>query len=89
MKTFNDLKFKPHPHVEGVISRIQFDNGYGASVVKTSYSYGGNEGLYELAVVDTKGDITYSTPVADDVVGYLTEQEVTDLLKEIQQLPNA
>jgi len=89
MKTFNDLKFKPHPHVDGVISRIVFDNGFGASVVKTDFSYGGKDGLYELAVIDTKGDITYSTHITDDVVGYLTEQEVTDLLKEIQQLPNA
>jgi len=89
MKTFNDLKFKPHPHVEGVISRITFDNGFGASVVKHDFSYGGKDGLYELAVIDKKGDLTYSTPITDDVVGYLNEDEVTGLLEQIQQLPNA
>jgi hypothetical protein len=89
MKTFNDLKFKPHPHVDGVISRIQFDNGYGASVVKHDFSYGGKDGLYELAVIDTKGDLTYSTPVTSDVEGYLSEDDVTKLLEQIQQLPNA
>jgi hypothetical protein len=89
MKTFNDLKFKPHPHVDGVISRIQFDNGYGASVVKHDFSYGGKDGLYELAVIDTKGDLTYSTPVTNDVEGYLSEDDVTKLLEQIQQLPNA
>ncbi len=89
MKTFNDLKFKPHPHVDGVISRITFDNGFGASVVKHDFSYGGKDGLYELAVIDKKGDLTYSTPITDDVVGYLNEDEVTGLLEQIQQLPNA
>ena len=84
MKTFNDLKFKPHPHVEGVISRITFDNGFGASVVKHDFSYGGKDGLYELAVIDKKGDLTYSTPITDDVVGYLNEDEVTGLLEQTQ-----
>ena len=86
MKTFNDLDFKPHPHVDGVISRIIFENGYGASVVKHDFSYGGKDGLYELAVLDTKGEITYSTHITDDVIGYLTTQEVTDLLEQIQKL---
>ena len=86
MKTFNDLDFKPHPHVDGVVSRITFENGYGASVVKHDFSYGGKDGLYELAVLDTKGDITYSTHITDDVIGYLTTQEVTDLLEQIQKL---
>ena len=34
MKTFSDLEFKTHPMGSGIISRIKFDNGYGASVVK-------------------------------------------------------
>jgi len=86
MKTFNDLDFKPHPHVDGVVSRITFENGYGASVVKHDFSYGGKDGLYELAVLDTKGEITYSTHITNDVVGYLNESEVTDLLEQIQKL---
>lgn len=50
MKTFNDLELKTHPMGSGIISRIKFDNGYGASVVKGPHTYGGDQGLYELAV---------------------------------------
>jgi hypothetical protein len=86
MKTFKDLKFKKHPHINGVISRITFDNGYGASVVKHQYSYGGDKGLYELAVLDKNGDLCYSTPITNDVIGYLREQDVTEVMEKIQQL---
>jgi hypothetical protein len=87
MKTFNDLEFKPHAAgMGGIMSRITFENGYGASVVQTFFSYGGDEGLYELAVLDRNGQLTYSTPVTDDVEGRLTEDDVTKLLEQIQNL---
>jgi hypothetical protein len=87
MKTFNDLKFNEHPtHPNGVQARITFENGYGASIVKTPYSYGGNKGLYELAIFGKDGHITYDTPITNDVMGYLKEDEVTDILKQIQLL---
>ena len=70
----------------GVKSRIVFENGFGASVVKHNYSYGGKEGLYELAVL-FEDEIHYDNPIAaGDVRGYLTEEEVTDLLTQIQKL---
>lgn len=87
MKTFNDLEFKPHSTgLGGVMSRITFDNGFGASVIKTPYSYGGDDGLYELAVLDSDGKLTYSTPITEDVMGHLTSEDVTEILKQIQQL---
>jgi len=86
MKQFNDLQFKKHPQKDGVVSRIIFDNGYGASVVKHEFSYGGKDGLYELAVLDKDGQITYDTPITNDVIGYLREIDVTDVMEKIQQL---
>jgi hypothetical protein len=87
MKTFKDLEFVEHPaHIGGVQSRITFDNGYGASVVKTPYSYGGDKGLYELAVLGTDGHLTYDTPITNDVIGYLRDIDVTDVMEKIQQL---
>jgi hypothetical protein len=39
-------------------------------------------------VLDGNGDLTYETPVTSDVEGYLTEDDVTKLLEQIQSLPN-
>ena len=88
MKTFNDLDFNPMEMGLGTIARINFDNGYGASVVKSMYSYGGNQELYELAIIKNN-DICYDTPITDDVIGYLTENDVTKYLSQIQELKNA
>jgi len=89
MKTFKDLEFVEHPsHIGGVQARITFDNGYGASVVKTPYSYGGKDGLYELAVLGIDGHLTYDTPVTSDVIGYLRDIDVTEVMEKIQQLQN-
>jgi FAD synthase len=87
MKTFKDLEFVPHSTgMGGVMSRIQFENGYGASVVCTPHTYGGDKGLYELAVLDSEGNLTYATSVTDDVIGYLRPEDVTDVMEKIQQL---
>ena len=86
MKTFKDLEFKQHPAMDGIISRITFENGYGASVVRHEYSYGGKDGLYELAVLNSDGELCYDTPVTNDVIGYLRDIDVTDVLAKIQQL---
>jgi hypothetical protein len=83
--TFNDLTFVPSTYADGVHAMVTFDNGYGASIVKTDRSYGGKEGLYELAVL-FDGLISYDTPITNDVIGFLTEDEVTELLQKIEAL---
>jgi hypothetical protein len=85
MKTFKDLEFKPHSFNDGVISQLYFENGWGVSVVKHDFSYGGKNGLYELAVL-FDNEIHYDNPVAQgDVVGYLREEDVTDAMLVIQK----
>ena len=87
IKIFEDLEFKAHSAgIGGVQAIIAFDNGYGASVVKTPHTYGGDRGLYELAVLDSNGSLTYATPITDDVIGYLRPEDVSDVLTKIQQL---
>ena len=76
---------KEHPSLGGTIKIYKFSNGYGASVVNNSHSYGGEEGLWELAVL--KGDaINYDTPITDDVLGWLSDQDVENTLDQIQAL---
>jgi len=88
-KQFKDLEFEnTDSFMNGKQARITFDNGYGASVVCHSFSYGGKNGLYELAVLGKDGDLTYDTPVTNDVLGYLTPDEVTENMLFIQALPN-
>jgi hypothetical protein len=83
-KTFEDIDFQPN--WAGIAGKIMFENGYGASVIRTEHSYGGSRGLYELAVLDNDGKLTYDTPITDNVLGYLKPKEVTDYLIQIQDL---
>lgn len=86
MKTFDDLEFKEHPNkMGGVIARIEFNNGYGASVAQTPLSYGGDQGFYELAVIKDS-TIVYDSPVTNDIEGYLAPEDVTRLMEQIQKL---
>jgi len=87
MKTFKDIIFKSNPMGEefGIVSRTEFDNGYEVSVVKSKYTYGGDIGLYELAIFKD-GEICYDTPITNDVIGYLRPVDVTDVMEKIQKL---
>tara|TARA_B100001093_G_scaffold99354_1_gene91424 strand:- start:1052 stop:1306 length:255 start_codon:yes stop_codon:yes gene_type:complete len=77
---------KKYEILNGVGYEYQFDNGYGASVVKHDSSYGGKQGLYEIAVLDSGGDLCYSTPITEDVIGYADENKVLDTLQRIKLL---
>lgn len=73
----------------GVQHLFKFDNGYGASVIRHDFSYGGEDGLWELAVLEFEGEewnLCYDTEVTDDVLGYLTDAEVEYNLDEIEKL---
>jgi hypothetical protein len=71
---------------------IKFPNGYGASIVRNEYSYGGRHGQFELAVIlwnDTDFDLDYNTPITDDVIGRLDNSEIPVILYEIMALQTA
>ena len=74
----------------GVQHVYKFPNKFGASVIKTDYSYGGTKGLWELAVldisIDNSGEITYHTPITQDVIGHLAWKNVESILQEIKEL---
>lgn len=76
----------------GIQYIFKFPNGHGASVIKTHHSYGRVDDLWELAVLefeegnDEHWDINYDTDITDDVIGYLTDEDVRDYLKQIEEL---
>ena len=84
--TFDQLEFEPTRYTkDGVKARASFPNGYGASVIRSTTSCGGDQALYELAVLQD-GQLCYTTPITDNVVGWLTPDDVTRLLGEIEAL---
>lgn len=86
MKTFDDLKFYPHHYsIDGQQAVLYFGNGYGCSVLIGKDFYSNGIDTYELGVL-RDGLLCYDTPITDDVLGYLTKEEVTIVMKKIQQL---
>lgn len=55
------------------------------SVIRSSMTYGGDEGLFELAMLrDDK--CCYDTPITDDVRGWLEVEDVLDILEDVQRI---
>jgi hypothetical protein len=84
--------YDARPLESGAVQKLyKFANNYGASVVKGEHTYGGDEGLWELAVIvfDTNGgfSLCYTTPITSDVEGHLTDDKVEELLAKIEALP--
>ena len=74
----------------GIGLTVDFDNGYGASIVCHDMSYGGplvegESNLYELAVLHND-ELCYDTPITDDVLGWQTIEEINEILKKIKEL---
>lgn len=61
---------------------FQFDNGYGASVVKRNELHD----AYEVAVLNRTGEVIFDTPVTDDVERCNSESEVEIILNKIKSL---
>ena len=86
MKDFNDLVFNVHPVFAGGYHAVMdFDNGYGVSVVNGQGSYTNGPDQYEVAILKD-GALCYDTPITDDVIGYNTQDDVTIIMKTCQQL---
>lgn len=94
MKSFKDLEFE-YPIIYKNVrdsnkkqAKIFFRNGYGVSVLIGDLCYSNGINSYELAIINTSGGIVYDTHITNDVLGYLTEKEVTENMIKVQKLPN-
>ena len=92
-----DIMGAPSKHVPAHVRDLnggkqwvfRFPNGYGASIVTSPGAYGG----LELGVLEFDGpsaldyDLTYDTPVTNDVLGYLEPAALESILDAIAALP--
>jgi hypothetical protein len=77
------LTRRTHPLYTQAQYIFKFPSGWGASVIQGRFTNGGNEGLWELAVLH-QDRIHYDTPIArGDVVGYLTDDGVSAILETL------
>ena len=77
LKTFEDLRFKPHRMGEGVHAFLKFDNGQFVSVVGGARGlYGDGVKTFELGYDDGYGNI--------DVIGWLSPDEITEEMFKLQ-----
>lgn len=67
--------------------RVYFENGWGVSVVSHRHSYGGKEGLFEVAVIDHDNNLRYDSGVTEDVIGWLDFADVCNIMVEVKELP--
>ena len=86
---FTELNFQDHKIKDAIQAKHFFPNGYGVSVVRFPGSYGFEDDLYEVAILqgtEDKWEITYDTPITDDVLGHRDDQDINIILAVVQAL---
>lgn len=77
--------FKQKSLFGGLQYTAYFKNGYGIDIVKHNGSYGREDDQWEIAVMKD-GDCCYTTPITDDVIGWLTSEEVMHYAMRVKML---
>lgn len=76
--------------ISGDRIRIIFNNGYQLSVIRGPFTYGGREGLFEIAPMEPKGGwapyLFLKYDRRDDVLGYLSAECVRYYIEKIGRL---
>jgi hypothetical protein len=87
---FREIPRSLYPHGPGIRALFRFKNSYGASIIRSHYTYGGDKGKFELGIFFFKGEdsglaITNLNPDGD-VFGHLESPDVVNLLLQIIKL---
>lgn len=94
-KTFKDLHFEPWAMARNIMlpgysdatqAVMEFPNGYSISVLHGECFYS-DENTYEVAAL-RDGKIVYIEPIFpdDDVLGWQTAEQVTEIMRKVQEL---
>ena len=101
MKTFEDLTFEPYPGTENMpksfkqqgiglnnatLAFMNFPNGYGVQVFFGIRFNSDGRSNYEVRVSYKGFVIPYF--LYSDFIGYQTQEQVTGIMKEVQELKN-
>jgi len=78
MKTFKDLRFRPHQIPDAVIARIDFPNGHWISVV------GGGRGSGARGDGKTSFEVLSSVTRSHGVRGWLSKKQVSDHMRYLK-----
>ena len=97
IKTFKDLEFVMHPILLDAKSQdtkeifanskhavMEFENGYGVSVIFGERFYSNGIDTYEVAIIQDNHDC-FDTPLTDNVLAYQNENEVTEIMRKVQE----
>ena len=97
IKTFKDLEFEMHPILLDAKSQdtkeifanskhavMEFENGYGVSVVFGDQFCSNGIDTYEVAIIKDN-HVCYDTPLTDNVLAYQNENEVTEIMRKVQE----
>ena len=81
---FENIKFKETEMPKGIQAMLNFGD-YDLSIVKSDFSYGGKQGLYEIAVFKDNDQVELPgiTRAGDTVKGHLSEDEVVGIIKKM------
>ena len=87
---FENIKFKETKMPKGIQSLLMFGD-YELSIVQSDFSYGGKQGLYEIAVMkdDVQVEMPGITQEGDTVKGSLSENEVEVIIKKMHLMSGA
>lgn len=73
----------------GEMYRVPIGGKYEVSIISTAYSYGGKMGLYEIALIKAGKLVELRGKVEgfqdDDVLGYLTEDDVRKYIEILRE----
>lgn len=87
-KLYSDFLEEKRPHEvdqNGIQYIFRFPNKKGLSCIKTSFSYGGSNGLWEIALLAKDCGVIYDDDKLQDVLGYLEENDVCKYLEYVKE----
>ena len=100
MATFNDLIFIKHPVTKGWAGKYDFKNGYKISVTcgetmyctpKSNLPNPADYDSFEVAILDNKNEWATKNIIQseDDVVGWISREEISELMARVETFENS